>query len=83
MIIAVRMNITNDQGSRTCLVNAGENCLHSVPALAIDSGDIAVPEKGYLLGAGGVGALSHSRLSCTSVSVLPCSTPRLRVCVPV
>jgi hypothetical protein len=52
MFIAVRVNITDDQESRVCLMNTGKNSLDSVPARASDSSDIVVPGKGQLLEAG-------------------------------
>jgi hypothetical protein len=52
MFIAVRMNITYDQGSRACLMNTSENSLRSGLAWASDGGDIVVPEKGRLSEAG-------------------------------
>jgi hypothetical protein len=48
MFIAIRMNITDEQGSRVCLMNTGEKSLHSGLAWAIDGSDIVVPEKGRL-----------------------------------
>jgi hypothetical protein len=42
------MNITDEQGSKACLMNTDENSVHSELAWASDSGDIVVPEKGYL-----------------------------------
>jgi hypothetical protein len=58
MFIAVRMNITDDQGSEACLMNSGENFLRSGLTSASDGCDIVVPEKGRLSEAG--------RSSCSS-----------------
>jgi hypothetical protein len=52
MFIAVRMNITDDQGSRACLLNTGKNSIHSGLACASDSDDIFVTEKSHLSEAG-------------------------------
>jgi hypothetical protein len=48
MFIAVKMNITNDQGSRAGPINTGENSIHSGLAWGSDGGDTIVPEKGHL-----------------------------------
>jgi hypothetical protein len=52
IFIAVRMDITDDQGSRACLMNTVENSLHSGPASASEGSDIVVPEMGHLSEAG-------------------------------
>jgi hypothetical protein len=41
------MNITDEQGSRACLMNTSENSLHSGLARASNGGDID-PEKDHL-----------------------------------
>jgi hypothetical protein len=53
MFIAVRINITDNQGSRVCLMNTSEHSLRSGLACANDGGDI-FPEKVYLSEAGHV-----------------------------
>jgi hypothetical protein len=49
MFIAVRMNITDDQGSWACLKNNGKNSLYSELACTRNGGD-NVPEKGSMCG---------------------------------
>jgi hypothetical protein len=51
MFITVRMNITDDQGSRACLMYTGENSLHS--RLAWASGSVLPLQRlGYCEPAG-------------------------------
>jgi hypothetical protein len=48
MFITFGMNITDKQGSRTCLMNTSENSLHSGLAWASDGEDIVEPEMAHL-----------------------------------
>ena len=68
--LQVRINITDEEGSRACPMNTGKISLRSGPARASDGGDIVVPEKGRLSEAGRNSLLSG--LASSSVGVLPC-----------
>jgi hypothetical protein len=73
MFIAVRMNVADDQGSRACLMNTGENSLHSGLAWASDG---VLPWSSPLIVSwhGARQSFCSSGLAWASDGVLPCSS---------
>jgi hypothetical protein len=93
MFIAVRMNITEAQGSRACLMNTGENSLRSGLACSSDSGDIVVPKKfclseaersscrsGLTSASDGEAGWSDERWRSLAESALGAATSKTRCC---